>query len=202
MKPAYKQVYQRVYQRAYRPILQSPLLLSLVVLVNLGGTVFGFYYYWAQLMATNPILWVFVPDCPLYTLLFVPAVVLLRVGRLPRVFGGLVAAGLVKYGLWTVFVILYYSEYFLAPASRSLYLVLLFLHVGMAVEAGLVLDDGLSGLEMWVVLGWLLVNDLVDYGLGVHPIIPISGMGVVIGVTVLLSLASTWAVSVKNRLQV
>lgn len=155
------------------------ILLPLVVLANLIGAYFGFFVYYAnQLAITTLLLWVFVPDCPLAALLMAAALALVWAGKGGNFFPFLAAAYALKYGIWTVSVILYFNQYFFAPEYLALYATMLVMHVGMAAEAFAFV--GKIRVERWhlvAVLAWFLVNDLMDYWGGLMPqSVPPSGL--------------------------
>lgn len=143
--------------------------IRIVAAVNLLGTVFGFYYYREQLLATSVELWVFVPDSPISTLLMASSLVLLLRGK-SSFLDGMAFIGNLKYGLWTVFILVFYSSTFLQINSIWMYLFLLFSHLLMALQAFLILE--LSDLKYaGIAVGWFLVNDFVDYFLDTHTFI-------------------------------
>lgn len=147
-------------------------LLVLVMVVNLMGVAFGFYYY-QDLLNSAP-LWAlpFIPDSPLSTFLFALAIFLLLIGRKNDVLSAVASVYVMKYGLWTMFVILYYSYYFLAPPLTGYYWLMFVLHFGMVVEPVLILHTiRRSRAILLVPLMWLLINDLVDYWLGTNPLV-------------------------------
>ncbi|MEM2990128.1 MAG: DUF1405 domain-containing protein, partial [Halobacteria archaeon] len=72
--------------------------LSIIAAINAGGTIFGFYYYHDQLMNTWPLLWIFIPDCPLYTFFFLIWYFSKLTHRENHLFSLLTATGLMKYG--------------------------------------------------------------------------------------------------------
>jgi uncharacterized membrane protein YpjA len=155
------------------------ILLPLVIAANLIGAYFGFFiYYTNQLYITPALLWVFVPDCPLAVLLMAAALALVWAGKGGNFFPFLAAAYALKYGIWTVSVLLYFNWYFFAPALIGLYSVMLVTHVGMALES--LAFVGKIRVERWhlvAVLAWFLVNDLMDYWGGLSPNnVPPSGL--------------------------
>ncbi|MDD5096517.1 MAG: DUF1405 domain-containing protein [Candidatus ainarchaeum sp.] len=155
------------------------ILLPLVILANLIGAYFGFFiYYVNQLTITPVLLWIFVPDCPLAVLLMAAAFALVWAGKGGNFFPFLAAAYALKYGIWTVSVLLYFNQHFFAPAVAGLYLVMLVTHIGMAVES--LAFVGKIRVERWhfvAVLAWFLVNDLMDYWGGLSPNnVPQSGL--------------------------
>jgi uncharacterized membrane protein YpjA len=150
----------------YRPVAMF------IIFCNLIGSLWGFTSWYGETLLQTP--WyalVFVPDCPLYALLFVIPLTLIMLGRSRPWINALVAVGLVKYGIWTVF---YWVVYWSRTADFNFISIIMTLtHAGMILE-GLFL---LSFLRMdWptalTVSGWFLLNDWVDYGRGYHPSIP------------------------------
>ena len=110
------------------------LLFWFIVLANLGGAVYGFtFFYGNQLLATNPLLWLFVADCPLYALLFAvaflfrgkarPETLKTLFGKVPDLsFLWFVAfLGAMKYGFWTMFVLSTYPEFYFTSGASLLY---------------------------------------------------------------------------------
>jgi uncharacterized membrane protein YpjA len=157
-----------------RSIVENTPLLVAIILINVAGTLVGFYYYWDQLLAASPVLWVFIPDCPLYTML---AAVILAVyvttKRSSDLFNFIAAVGLVKYGTWTVAVVLGFSSFYFSIDSK-LYAVLVLLHVAMAAEfvLPLLLIRQLNKNFIAIALAWFFLNDFVDYYFGTHPPVP------------------------------
>ena len=157
-----------------RGILENTPLLVAIIIINVAGTLIGFYYYWDQLVSSSPVYWIFIPDCPLYTML---AAAILAVYVSKRRSSDLVnfitAIGLAKYGTWTVFVILAFAGFYFSIDS-SFYSLLVLLHVAMAVEFILpvMLIRQLRPRFIAVALIWFFANDYADYFLGTHPPIP------------------------------
>lgn len=140
-------------------------LLMLVMVINIMGSLFGVYYYWDQLMMTPPYLWIFVPDCPLYTFFMVLILTGLMSGRMSDTFNAITAVGLSMYGAWTMLVLAYFSEIFFAPQNMVMSSVLFVAHLGMALECVLLLPylkDVKAG--RWLIAGaWFLAQVTVDY---------------------------------------
>ena len=164
------------------------MILLAIAIINLLGGALGLYYYSYQLThsLSNPFLLLFIPDCPLYVFLMA-GIILLKSRN--EVINFIVAVGLVKYGFWTVFVILFYNAYFLAMPSALVHIPLIFLHLGMALEALLILPKRVGLLPVTTGIVWFLANDYMDYVVGTHPLIPRIHLDIVAGVTVFLSLA-------------
>lgn len=160
-------------------------LFSIVLLLNVASVFTGLWYYWDQLSATPWHLLIFVPDCPLYVLLAIP-ILLKRVKN--GAYSFLVSIGMVKYGLWTVFVLLYHSKFYFLPEFLPVTLVFIIGHLGMALEGACLLPKNkVAFAALLVAFGWFLLNDFADYFLGTVPSIPPEGMGLV----ALLTIASS-----------
>lgn len=163
-------------------LTSRPFLWSLFI-VNLLGTVYGYEWYWNQLVHTvrsgHP-LWqlVFIPDSPTASLFFTLSVLYLLLRPAPagrsvvRAFvEALGAAASIKYGIWAVTMIF-------AGAAQGDVLgwqdwMLVVSHLGMAFEAALFASFMTFGRSAVLAAGcWLFLNDAVDYGFGVFPWLP------------------------------
>ncbi|MEM3086767.1 MAG: DUF1405 domain-containing protein [Halobacteria archaeon] len=159
----------------------------LILLTNVGGVLFGFYYYAPQFADTPPPLWLWVPDSPLAVGLFAAVLWLDRRGEKSPLLETLAFIGLVKVGLWTAFVLKFHADAFYAPDRAALSEALYWLHLGMVAEAFLLRPSPRA--LPWA-LGWYLLDWALDYGLGIHPRIPARDIGFVRDVTLLLLLGS------------
>lgn len=160
--------------------------LALLTAVNVFGTLFGFYYYLPQFNNISPWLWIFVADSPLATLFIALSFLMQYLNRENHFVDVLAFVGNVKYGLWTVFVLLFYFQTFWTGNSTPMYLFLLFSHLGMFLQAFLVTEySGFNLKHVLIGISWFLLNDLLDYGLDIHTSIyashshPVSGIMIV-----------------------
>ncbi|WP_248895932.1 DUF1405 domain-containing protein [Haloplanus halobius] len=135
-----------------------------VVLTNLVGTAFGFWYYRFQFAAEPVVAWPLVPDSPVATLFIACSLGLWKLGRSNEVVNALAFFGCWKLGLWTPFVLLAFADGFLATTPLPMYLFLLGSHLMMAVEAFLLhrYSDFPVG-AVAVAVAWYGLNDVVDY---------------------------------------
>ena len=169
-------------------LLSGWLLQTLIIGVGLG-TIYGYYWYWSQLVYTaqymSPWLLPFVPDSPTASLFFTFSVLFLewdrRSGRLPQLHGqdqpisfvrGFVEAfalvTMFKYGIWAVVMI--YWAYALGEPYVWEHGMLTASHLAMAFAVciyGKYFRFRFVHLA-WVAL-WTLSNDMMDYGLSVYP---------------------------------
>ncbi|QNK55341.1 DUF1405 domain-containing protein [Paenibacillus sp. PAMC21692] len=158
--------------------------LWLLFICNLLGTIYGYIWYDSQLQwtAANKPLWTlpFVPDSPTASLFFTMSLLYLlfpitkptRIANMARVLvEALAVVTSVKYGIWAVSMIV-------AGAAQGdvlnwTHYMLIVSHLAMAVEALLYVRFMKAGTAAFAVaLGWLLINDTVDYTLNVNPWLP------------------------------
>ncbi|MFB6241800.1 MAG: DUF1405 domain-containing protein [Candidatus Nanosalina sp.] len=156
-----------------RDLIYSRKVLFSAVLINLAGTAFGFYYYAEQLASTSLLMWIFIPDSPLSTLAAAAAFFLYIRGKQNYLIETFAFFGNLKYGVWTVFVLLYMQSGFLQYQPLPLYIFLIASHALMVLQAFVILDlSEISWKPLAAVLTWFLVNDAVDYTLGTHSTLP------------------------------
>lgn len=164
-----KEYYQDLCDR----VLQNELLVKVIILANLGGTLFGFYWYRGLLESTPVYLWPLVPDSPLSTLMISISLLLYLYENSNRIVDALAFFGNLKYGLWTVFVELYMFESFLALNSLPMYFFITFSHLIMFLQAFLVLRyTEISWKPGILAFMFYIVNDLVDYTSGIYAPLP------------------------------
>jgi uncharacterized membrane protein YpjA len=130
---------------------------------------FGFLTYAPQLAKTPFFLQIFVPDCPLYVFLMV-LVVFFAIHV--KEFRLIIAVGMVKYGAWTLMIFVSYSAYYLEPDMFWQTVILFLGHILMIWGGLVILPSKPTRLAFGIVLGWLLLNDLMDYGFGLKPVFP------------------------------
>ncbi|MGI6679213.1 MAG: DUF1405 domain-containing protein [Dehalobacterium sp.] len=151
-----------------RDLLRNTWFLMGLFVVNVIGSVYGYYWYWDQLSSTPRYLWIFVPDSPLSTSLFAAVLLLVYLGKRPRLLPFLSCAFLVKYGFWAMLInlqLLWGGENF-----TFMNLMLALSHLGMAVE-GIIYYPG-QKIALWEAVFLtviLIVQDFMDYGVGLHP---------------------------------
>lgn len=172
----------------FKRILSSKRYVKALIAANILGTLFGFHYYSERLVSNSFFVWPFIPDSPISTLLIAVSLYLYLNGKSSVILESLAFIGNVKYGLWSVLVLLYYFEGFIAVNSWPMYLFLLFSHLGMFLQAFLVpLYSDFNLKSFMVALTWFLSNDFVDYSLGVHAFIPSENIGFAAFTAILLT---------------
>lgn len=161
-------------------------LFCIAVLLNIIAVFAGIYFYLDQIAATPLSLLLFVPDCPLYVFL----ALLIILGAVKNdIFSFIVSIGMVKYGLWTVFALLFHSGYYFAPGMLAVSAIFVLGHLGMALEGLALLPAKKIGAPALVLaIGWFLANDFSDYFIGTVPRIPQEGMASVQAITIASSI--------------
>ena len=146
-------------------IFENKVFLYLLALINLVAGIYSLSFYSAQLSVSNPLIWVFIADCPLAAILFALNIFLIARGiKLPWLCFLSIMAN-VKFGVWTIFVLIesnaVFSLWWIAVA-----------HVLLLIETVVLL--GLFKFRVKHVLFALVlfsIGDYFDYVLGTHPII-------------------------------
>lgn len=139
-----------------------------LVFINILGSAYGYYWYREQLAVTPFYFWPFVPDSPLSTTLFALALIVRYNGAGFPLFQTVALTASIKYGLWAVVII---SQYWLGGGQVEFTETMLWLsHLGMAAEGAIFLKTIQPGRAVILLTAaWMLLNDLMDYGLGLHP---------------------------------
>jgi uncharacterized membrane protein YpjA len=106
-----------------------------VVVVNLVGTAFGFWFYRFQFADTPAVMFPFVPDSPGATLLIAVALGLWALGRQNEYVTALAFFGNIILGLWTPWVLLVFSDASIAQSGLPLHAFLVVSHLAMVLQA-------------------------------------------------------------------
>jgi uncharacterized membrane protein YpjA len=142
---------------------QNKKFLVLLALVNFLAGFYSISYYLWQLEKINPLLWVFVIDCPFYAILFGLNLILLLKNK-PSAFLTLVSiVGNLKYGFWTIIALILPGILFSFP-------VLLVGHLLLIVEVIVFFKITKFKVKHFIpVFVWFIFNDILDYFFGLHP---------------------------------
>ncbi|MFH1445628.1 MAG: DUF1405 domain-containing protein [Nanoarchaeota archaeon] len=136
----------------------------LIIIISVLGFLAGLYFYLGQLFSTPLYFWIFVIDCPLYVILFSVIVAMRMGGRTNSLLNNIVSVGLIKYGLWTILVtILNNGSIFMFALPHSL----------MVLGGFLLMFFSKTKFKGFLlVLSWFLLNDFMDYIVGIVGFIP------------------------------
>ena len=142
---------------------------ALFAALSIIAILIGASFYMHQFSTTSPLLWAFLPDCPMYVFIAL-AVFLFRVQSKTVQF--LAAVGMAKYGLWTLFIFWSFPEIYFAPIIINSTLILIAGHILMVVGGMVFIPKKMDAKTLAVVLAWFLAMDGMDYVVGTVPIIP------------------------------
>nr|WP_240375741.1 DUF1405 domain-containing protein [Bacillus piscicola] len=148
--------------------LGMPSMLALLLIVNGLGTIYGYWWYKAQLEITPTIFLVFVPDSPTASLFFCGVLLLFLLRKRSGLVEALAMITLVKYGLWAVAMNLAAGVQGADLAWQ--HYMLIASHAGMAVQA--VLFAPYYRIKAWHLVAaalWTIHNDIIDYVYGMYP---------------------------------
>lgn len=150
-------------------ILSKSKLFYFLILINILATIFGLYYYYGQLMTTPLYLWIFVLASPLATLFMAISIYLNMNNISIPLLDALAFIGNSKYGLWTVFCLIYYSDTFFASNNTAIYSFMLISHFGMFLQSFIVFYwNKINWKSLSIAFVWYEINDIVDYTFGTH----------------------------------
>ncbi|WP_370514421.1 DUF1405 domain-containing protein [Alteribacillus sp. YIM 98480] len=148
--------------------LGMPSILTLLLIVNILGTIYGYWWYKVQLEQTPSIFLIFVPDSPTASLFFCIVLVLFLSKKSNGLIEALALVTLIKYGLWAVVMNIAGGAF--GDELQWQNYMLIASHFGMAVQA--VLFSPYYRIKVWhlmVTAVWTLHNDIIDYVYGMHP---------------------------------
>lgn len=143
-------------------ILLNRKFLILLFIINLVGTIYGFYWYGWQIEITPAVFIPFVPDSPTASLFFTIFLLFFICGKNIPYIEALAIVSLFKYGIWAVVmnVLTLVVEGALDPSGYML----MASHLGMAVQGLLYAPYYHIKLRHLAVAGIVVLhNDIIDY---------------------------------------
>jgi uncharacterized membrane protein YpjA len=146
-------------------LFKNKFFLIFLILINFFAGIYSISYYFSQLEQTNWFFWLFVIDCPLYAIIFGLNIFFILKNKPSESLSFISIVGNFKYGFWTLFILT------LSGLEGMLWLVFLS-HILLVVET--IVLFGLFAFKVkhvLLALIWFLVNDFVDYFLGMHPFV-------------------------------
>lgn len=157
----------KLWQQFWANPWQARFTVPLLV-INIAGSLYGFYWYHQQLAATPPVFWPVVPDSPLATTFLSLLLLAGLLGSRPAILRALAGVACIKYGLWAVYII---SQYWYIGGSVEPEQIMLWIsHLGMVLQGWTYLRGwSAPRAAMLLTVGWLVLNDLMDYTLNLHP---------------------------------
>ncbi len=152
-----------------RYILTNRFFLFWLLIVNVVGTIYGYWWYRRQLAVTPDHFLIFVPDSPTASLFFCIFLAFYIWGRNVPYIEALAVVTLFKYGIWAVVMnlLLLMVNGSLTPAGYML----IASHGAMAIQGLLYTPYYKIKLRHLVVAGiWTLHNDIIDYVFEMMPV--------------------------------
>lgn len=143
-------------------LLAEKRIICFLFLVNLLGTIYGYYWYGWQLKMTPKKFLIFVPDSPTASLFFIIVLLAFFLGKNWRLFEALAIVTMFKYGIWAVVMnLLVLKVNGHLPWQGYM---LMISHFAMAVE-GLLYAPFYRFKWKHLIIGsvWTLHNDVIDY---------------------------------------
>jgi len=171
-------------------ILSSKKILFFLILANLIGAIYGFVFYYGKQFLETPLhLWLFIPDCPLFSLLMALCFLLILIKKESSLIFFFTLVGCLKYGFWTVFVLIYFNDFYFVPENFFMYSVLLIAHFFLFFESFLLIKKiKFKVYYLLPVLIFFLVNDFFDYLFGTRPVLPLSELNFMFYFTLISSI--------------
>ncbi|MGE7665989.1 DUF1405 domain-containing protein [Ureibacillus composti] len=149
-------------------LLRSKSFLTLLLIVNFLGTIYGYYWYGWQLAVTEPQFLIFVPDSPTASLFFTIAIIGWLFGKNFKLIEALALITLIKYGIWAVVMNLWTIVE--SGPIGPLGWMLVVSHFLMAVQAVLyIFNYRFTYVHVIIAAIWTLHNDVIDYVYGQMP---------------------------------
>lgn len=156
-----------------KQVLWQSWFLWALFLINLVGTIYGFYWYKEQLFTTEWYWLIFVPDSPTASLFFTLVLGVYLMSKRTPLLEAFAAITLFKYGIWAVVMIIGGGLLDSRPFLDALFWehwMLIASHLGMALQAVLYAPFyTFRWKEISIVAAWTLLNDLLDYLFEIHP---------------------------------
>lgn len=143
-------------------VLFNKSFMWLLFLVNLAGTIYGFYWYKGQLSVTEPKYLLFVPDSPTASLFFTVALLGWLLKKNWKLIEALALITLIKYGLWAVVMNIW--TYVENDYLDWMGWMLVASHFAMALQAVLYIPFyRFTWIHIFIAAIWTLHNDVIDY---------------------------------------
>ncbi|TYR82606.1 DUF1405 domain-containing protein [Priestia megaterium] len=142
--------------------LKDKRFLTLLLIMNILGTIYGYIWYGSQLADTPAKFLLFVPDSPTASLFFVIVLIGFLFKKQFPLFEALAIVTLFKYGIWAV--VMNLLVFVISGHLDFVMLMLMSSHAAMAFQG--LLYSPFYKIKLWhlaVTAVWTLHNDIIDY---------------------------------------
>jgi len=178
-----KRLWKDLWQNPWQPRYMWPL-----IIINITGSLYGYYWYHNQLMENPWYLWVLISDSPLSTTFFALALIFVLLGRGKPLITAIGTATTIKYGLWALVILTHY--WVLSRDVRPVEAGLWIGHLGMVLEGFLFMRRAQIGpAAIAGAVAWIVLNDWADYVHNLHPYLFLPGQE---GTAVISAMAITF----------
>ncbi len=159
--------FSRIKEKSFS-ILTHPLSLLFLIVFNLIWGVLGALAYWPHIGNISFIIWLFIPDCPLYSILFASFLINSEKIKEYQIFIWILACCLIKYALAAPFFFFMYPARYAPMPIFGIqlpniypfdYFHLFLLFQGLFVI--LFLNKSVKNFS--ITLGWIIINDIIDF---------------------------------------
>ncbi|RXK19269.1 DUF1405 domain-containing protein [Macrococcus sp. DPC7161] len=149
--------------------LQSKWFVISIIIANILGTIYGYYWYMPQLENTKWFFIPFVPDSPTATLFLVIALILTLFKKHNGYFEALAFVTLIKYGIWAVIMNIF--TFVVLHEVTFIGMMLICSHSIMAIQAFFFYPLFKIKVRHIVITAiWVFHNDVIDYVYMQYPI--------------------------------
>ncbi|QIH78494.1 DUF1405 domain-containing protein [Macrococcoides canis] len=149
--------------------IQNKKFLIFIILCNIVGTIYGYYWYLGQLKQTKWYFMPFVPDSPTASLFLVIALTAIVWNRHLPLIEVLAFVTLIKYGVWAV--VMNILVFITLDEVTAMGMMLIISHAIMAIQALLFVPlFRASLLSIGIASIWVFHNDVIDYVYMQYPV--------------------------------
>lgn len=149
--------------------IQNKKFLIFIILCNIVGTIYGYYWYLGQLQQTKWYFIPFVPDSPTASLFLVIALTAIVWNRHLPLIEVLAFVTLIKYGVWAVMMNI--LVFITLDEVTAMGMMLIISHAIMAIQALLFVPlFRVSLLSIGIASIWVFHNDVIDYVYMQYPV--------------------------------
>lgn len=149
--------------------IQNKKFLIFIILCNIVGTIYGYYWYLGQLQQTKWYFMPFVPDSPTASLFLVIALMAIVWNRHLSLIEVLAFVTLIKYGVWAV--VMNILVFITLDEVTAMGMMLIISHAIMAIQALLFVPlFRVSLLSIVIAAIWVFHNDVIDYVYMQYPV--------------------------------
>ncbi|WP_088103357.1 DUF1405 domain-containing protein [Halalkalibacter urbisdiaboli] len=143
-------------------------MLWIMLLINIPGTIYGYYWYKSQLVETPVRFLLFVPDSPTASLFFVFVLFAFLMKKNWPLIEALAAVTLIKYGIWAV--VMNIATGLTGESLTWQNYMLIASHGGMALQAVIYSPYfRIKPVHLLIASVWTIHNDIIDYVFMMHP---------------------------------